>query len=129
MKIVMIIFRTLMGLLFLFSSITFFLKMIPTPDIQGPIKTFNDGLAAAGYFLPLLKGTELVCGLLFVIGRFVPLATVVIAPVIINIFCVNMFLFPVMPGPVFAIFLVLANIVVAYYYRDAYRGLLRSKPA
>lgn len=127
MKIVMIIFRTLMGLLFVFSAITFFLNLVPTPPLEGPIKALFEGLTAANYFFPLLKATELVCGLLFVSGRFVPLATVVIAPVIINIFCVNILVNPAMPGPPIAIFLVIANCLVAWYYRAAYKPLFTTR--
>jgi uncharacterized membrane protein YphA (DoxX/SURF4 family) len=125
MKIAMIIVRTLMGLLFLFASITFLLNLFPQPELTGGIKTFFDGMAATGYFFTLLKVTELVCGLMFVTGRFVPLATVVIAPVIINIFLVHLFLEP--SGLPIAIFLVFANAFVAYYYRSSYAGLLASK--
>ena len=124
MRIAMIIVRTLMGLLFLFASITFLSGMItPPPMADGPLKMFNEGLAASGYFFFLLKITELVCGLLLVIGRFVPLALVVLSPIIINILFVHLFLdrttLPV------AIFLVVANIFLAYCYRDAFKPLLR----
>ena len=125
MKIAMIIVRTLMGLLFLFASITFLFKLFPIPPMEGTVKTFNEGLNSVGYFFPMLKVTELICGLMLVSGRFVPLATVILAPIIINIFMFHTFVdrsgFPV------AVFLVLANIFIAYYYRDAYRGLLKSK--
>lgn len=127
MKIAMIVVRTLMGLLFLFASITFFLKLIPVPEMTGVPKSFNEGLASVGYFFPLLKITELLSGLAFVTGRFVPLATVVIAPVIVNIFMFHAFVDRTMPGPAVAIFLVLTNIFVAYYYRASYAGLLTAK--
>ena len=129
MKIAMIIVRTLMGLLFLFASISFFLmyylKLFPMPEMQGTVKTFNEGLGSVGYFFPLLKITELLCGIAFVTGRFVPLATIVIAPVIVNIFMFHAFID--WTGLPVAIFLVLANAFVAYYYRDAYAGILRAK--
>lgn len=127
MKIAMIIVRTLMGLLFLFSSIVYFLMVmgvVPMPPLEGPLKTFNEGLAASGYFFNLLKITELVCGLLLVTGRFVPLALVVLSPIIINILMVHIFLdrstLPV------AIILVFANLFLAYCYRDAFKPLLTS---
>lgn len=125
MKIAMIIVRTLMGLLFLFGSITYFLNLITPPPMEGAIKTFNEGLAASGYFFALLKVTELVCGVLLVTGRFVPLALVVLSPIIINIFFVHTVLDR--NGLPVAIFLVLANIFLAYWYRDAFKPLLMSK--
>ena len=110
MKIAMIIVRTLMGLLFLFASITYFLMMMglfPVPPMEGPVKAFNEGLAASGYFFTLLKITEFVCGLLLVTGRFVPLALVVLSPIIINILMVHTFLDR--SGLPVAAFLVLAS--------------------
>lgn len=126
MKIAMIIVRTLMGLLFLVASVPILLGLAPMaapPDAPEGLKIVMSGYVASGYFLTLLKATELVCGLAFVSGYYVPLATVVIAPVIINIFFINLVFTPaVLPV---AIFLILANSFVAYYYRAAYAPLLR----
>jgi uncharacterized membrane protein YphA (DoxX/SURF4 family) len=125
MKIAMIIVRTLMGLLFLFASVTFFLGLITPPPMEGAVKSFNEGLAASGYFFTLLKITELVSGLMLVTGRFVPLALVLLSPIIINIFMFHLFLDRT--GLPVAIFLVLANLFLAYCYRDAFKPLLTPK--
>lgn len=87
--------RILLGLVFLMGSITYFFDLVPQPtDLPEKLKAFNEGMAASGYFLTLLKGTELVCGLLLVSGYFVPLALVVLAPIEINIFFVHAMLAP-----------------------------------
>ena len=86
MKIAVIIVRTLMGLLFLFASIVVLFKLVEQPEQTGNVKLFMDGVNATGYLMPLIKVTELICGLAFVTGYFVPLASVLIAPIIINIF-------------------------------------------
>lgn len=125
MKIAVIIVRTLMGLLFLFASITFLFNLFTPPPMTGPIKTFNEGLAASGYFFTLLKITELLCGLAFVSGRYVALACVVIAPIIVNILCVHIFLDR--QGLPVAIALFLANAFLAYANWDKYKPLLASK--
>ena len=125
MKIAMIIIRTLLGALFLFASTVVLFHLVPKPELTGTVKVFNEGLDSVGYFIPLLKVTELICGLAFVSGRFVPLATVVISPIILNIFCFHAFIDRT--GLPVAIFLVLANAFVAYYYRKSYEGLLKAK--
>lgn len=125
MKIAMIIVRTLMGLLFIFVSVTFLFGLITPPPMEGPIKAFNEGLAASGYFFTLLKVTELVCGILLVVGRFVPLALIILAPIVINILMVHLFLDR--SGLPVAIFLVFASIFLAYYYRDSFAGVLKAK--
>ena len=125
MKIAMLIVRTLLGLLFLFASAAYFLNLIEPPPMEGPIKIFNEGLAASGYFFTLLKVTELVCAILLLIGRFVPLALVILAPIIVNILMVHIFLDR--SGLPVAVFAVLAAVFLAYCYRDAFRPLLTCK--
>ena len=128
MKVAMLIVRTLMGLLFLFASVTYFMMvwgMFEPPPMEGAIKSFNEGLAASGYFFTLLKVTELVCAVLLLTGRFVPLALVVLSPIIVNIFMVHLFLDRT--GLPLAVLLVAANIFLAYCYRDAFRPLLKAK--
>lgn len=125
MRIAFIIVRTLMGLLFLFASIVVLFDLVPKPELTGTVKTFNEGLESVGYFIPLLKLTELLCGLAFVTGRYVPLATVVIAPIVVNIFCFHAFVDRT--GLPVAIALVLANLFVAYCCRKSYEGLLKAK--
>ena len=123
MKIAMLIVRTLLGLLFVFASAAFLFNLItPPPMVDGPLKSFNEGLAASGYFFWLLKLTELTCGILLLSGRFVPLALIMLAPISINIFMVHLLL--QREGLPVAIFVVLSHLFLAYYHRDAYRPLL-----
>ncbi len=124
MKIILIIIRSLMGLLLLFASITYLFKLITPPEQTGAMKIFNDGLEASIYLMPTVKIIELICGFAFLIGRFVPLATILISPIIVNIFLVHLFLDR--SGLPFAIFLVFANLFVAYYYRESFKPLLKA---
>ena len=125
MKIAVIIVRTLMGLLFLFGSIVYFLNLFPPPELAGNTKTFMDGVNATRYLMPLVKITELLCGIAFVSGYFVPLSTIVIAPIVVNIFLFHAFIDP--QGLPVGIFLVLANIFLAYVYRDKFKPILKAK--
>lgn len=125
MRIVVTVLRSLMGLLFLFASITYFGKFITPPPLEGAMKTFNEGLEASGYLLPLAKSVELICGLAFVTGRFVPLAAILIAPVIVNIVLIQAFLDPVQLPT--GIFLVIANAMVAWRHREVYAPLFKAR--
>jgi uncharacterized membrane protein YphA (DoxX/SURF4 family) len=125
MKIASIIVRILMGLMFAFASIAFFLKLFDTPEITGNMKIFNDGLAASVYLMPTVKVFELLCAIAFLSGRFVPLATVVIFPIVLNILLVHAFLDP--SGLLMAVLLLIGNLFLAYYYREKYKGLLAAK--
>lgn len=88
-----LIARILLGLIFFVFGLNGFLNFIPMPtEIPENMKTFMAGMQATGYFFPFLKGTEVICGALLLSGAFVPLALVVLAPIIINIFLVHVFM-------------------------------------
>ncbi len=125
MKIAVIIVRVLLGLMFLFSSIVVLFNLMPQPELKGGAKLFMEGLIASHYFLPLLQITQLLCGMAFIIGRFVPLATVVIFPVILNITLYHAFVAP--EGLPIAIVLLLANLFLAFAYRKNYATLVAAK--
>ena len=125
MKIATIILRILMGALFIFASVSYFLDLVPQPEVGGDMKVFNDGLAASGYLMPLVKAIELICGIAFVLGRFVPLATVVIFPVVVNIVSVHVFLAP--EGLPVALFVLAVNLLLAYRNKAVYQPLFKSK--
>jgi putative oxidoreductase len=122
MKTAIIIVRVLMGLLFIFSSVVVLFNLVPQPELTGNNKIFVDGINASKYLLPLIKITELFCGLALVTGYFVPLATVVIAPVVINILFTHIFVSP--EGLPVAVALLFANIFLAYANWDKYRPML-----
>jgi len=125
MKIAVTIVRVLMGLMFLFASIAFFFKLMPQPEMSGPMKLFNEGLAASGYFMPFLKVVELICGVLLVAGLFIPLTAIIIFPITIHIFLVHLFMAP--EGLPIAIFMLLGNLFIAWYYRKSYAPLFVMK--
>jgi len=125
MKIATIIVRVLMGLMFLFASITFLFHLFPQPPLSGNLKIFMDGIVASGYLMTLVKIIELICGALFLTGFFVPLATVVIFPIVVNIVCVHFFLDQ--KGLPIALAILAANLFLAYANRKHYKGLFEVK--
>lgn len=125
MKIAVLIVRILMGLMFAFASIAFFFKLMPQPELTGDMKTFMEGIDASVYLMTTVKIFELLCAIAFLSGRFVPLATVVIFPINVNILLVHVFLDP--SSLLIAILLVLGNLFLAYFYRDKYKPMLAAK--
>ena len=55
MKIALITVRTLIGLMFLFASVAYFLNLVPKAELTGNTKTFMDGLTATIYIMPVVK--------------------------------------------------------------------------
>jgi uncharacterized membrane protein YphA (DoxX/SURF4 family) len=121
--------RILLGLLFVMSGVVGLLNLVPPPpDLPDAMKTFNAGMMAAKYFFPLLKMTETICGLMLVSGFFVPLALVVLAPVVLNIFFVHVFMHP--NGLPIAIIIGLIMIYLAFFakpYSATVKQLFKTK--
>ena len=124
MKITTIVIRTLVGLLMLFASINYFFHLTPEPAFTGQMKVFSDGIAASGYLMPLAKVVELLCGLSFVIGKFTRLLGIVLLPVTVNIFLINVNLMP--DGIVIAGALLFGNLFVIYSNWSSYNAMLKA---
>jgi uncharacterized membrane protein YphA (DoxX/SURF4 family) len=122
--------RLLLGLLFLVMGLNGFLNFIPQPATGIPegALAFGGALKATGYMFPLIKGTEVLVGLLLLSNRFVPLALVLLAPVVVNIVAFHSFLAP--DGAVMAFVILAVHLLLAWSYRGAYRPLLtpRAQP-
>jgi uncharacterized membrane protein YphA (DoxX/SURF4 family) len=117
--------RILLGLLFTASGVTWFLPFVPKPPPPEHLAAFMNGLVATGYFLPLLKATELGCGLLFLANRFVPLAWVILSPVIVQIAALH-FLYE-HNGAALAAVIVLLQIYLGWAYRNYFRSVVVAK--
>jgi hypothetical protein len=126
MKITEIIIRTLIGLMFLFASVTYFISSGGAPEgLTGNTKVFFDGLAASGYILPVSKVFELLCALAFLSGRFVALAVILIFPIALNILLINAIHLP--SGLPIVIPLFAGILFLVYVHREKYRPLLAAK--
>ena len=121
MKIATIIIRTLIGLLLLFASISYFFHLMPEPEVTGNFKAFNVGLIASVYLMPLAKGIELLCGLSYVSGRYVTLANILILPITLNILFINYFMAP--EGLPIPIALFAGNIFLIYRHWNNYKSV------
>ena len=127
MKIAYIIVRSLLGAMLLLGSVSYFYmlatnKMPPTP--AGAAQTYMAGISLAN-ILNIVKAIELICGIFFVIGRFNALTAVVIFPILINIALFHAYIEP--SGVAVALALIIADLFIAYYYRDKYKPLFESK--
>ena len=123
--------RVLLGLVFFVFGLDYFLHFFPAP--KGPFPpgamAFGGALMQTGYMMELIKGTEVLCGVLLLGNLFVPLALVLIAPVVVNIVAFHAFLEPA--GLPLAFILVVLLAYLGWAYREAFRPLLslRVKPA
>ncbi|MDB5216003.1 MAG: hypothetical protein JWO86_3930 [Myxococcaceae bacterium] len=115
--------RVLLGLIFLVFGLNGFFHFLPQPPMSGPPAAFAGALFASGYMFPLLKGTEVIAGVLLLSGRLVPLALTVLAPVVVNIVAFHLFLAP--SGLALPILIVALGVFLAWSYRSSFAGVLR----
>jgi uncharacterized membrane protein YphA (DoxX/SURF4 family) len=114
-----------LGSLFFVFGLNGFLNFIPAPSHTGPSADFLGALAATGYMFPLIKATEVVTGLLLLVGRYVPLALTLLAPVVVNILAFHLFLDPAgLPIPLVALAL---GLYLAWTERASYAPLFKAK--
>ncbi len=85
MKIVVLVSRILLGLTFFVFGLNSFIQFIPgAPPTTGFAGAFLGALIGSHYVF-FVGGVQLIGGVLLLVNRFVPLALVLLAPVIANI--------------------------------------------
>lgn len=128
MKYAVIGARILLGLVFFVFGLNGFLNFIPVPPgIPEAAMEFSAAMMKTGYFLPFVKGTEVIVGLLLLSGFFVPLALVILAPITLNILAYHLFLTPGLENAIMGIVIIGLQLFLAWHYRDRYQPLLRAK--
>lgn len=117
--------RIVLGLIFVIFGLNGFLNFIPMGEPAPVAQGFLGALGRSGYFFPLLKGTEILTGALLLSGLFVPLALVVLAPIVIQIALFHGFLAP--EGLPMGLALVALTGFLAYGYREHFRSLMTAR--
>lgn len=115
--------RLLLGAVFTVFGLNGFLHFMPTPAPSEAGGAFLGALAQTGYMFPLIKGSEVLAGLMLLSGFRAPLALVLLMPVTVNIVLYHLVLDP--PGSVVPLILFALNLALAYYYRRNYAPLLQ----
>src|SRR5260370_23080826 len=121
------VLRILLGLVMFVFGLNGFLHFIPLQPPPGPGGEFLGALAASGYMLPLVSGTQVIAGAMLLFGIYVPLALALLAPVIVNIFFFHVFL--ARDGLPLAIIVVALELYLAWAHREAFAPLFGSRPA
>jgi len=121
MKIVTLIARILLGLIFVVFGLNGFLNFLS----MGPMPTglagqFVGALVLSHYFW-VVAALQIAGGALFLVNRLVPLALVLLGPVIVNIICYHVFLNP--SGAVPAAVVTVLWLIVFYGNRQHFSGI------
>ena len=117
--------RIVFGVIFLVFGLNGLAQFFPQPQMGGKAGELIAGLVAGGYVFPLMFGIYIIAGAALVTGRFVPLALLLLAPIIVNIVAIHVFLAPSGLPP--AIVVLGLELFLAWAYRAAFRPLLRAR--
>ena len=123
MKIVTIIARILLGLIFVFFGSNGFLHFLPMPPLpQGVTGEYLHAFFASGYVY-VISGFQVAGGLLLLIGRFVPLGLTILAAIIVNIWAFHLLMAPEGLPP--AVVVTILELFLVWSYRASFAGILR----
>jgi uncharacterized membrane protein YphA (DoxX/SURF4 family) len=126
MKIVILIARILLGLMFIVTGLNVFLNFIPAPPPTGLGGEFANALMVSRYMY-VIGLLQIAGGALLLIGRWVPLGLTLLGPVIVNILLFHVFLEPA--GLITAIVVSVLALFLLWAYWPAFRGLVTPYPS
>jgi putative oxidoreductase len=124
MKIAVVIARILLGLVFLVFGLNNFFHFIPMQPIPGDAGVLSTVMFTHGWFL--FHGLlYVIAAVLLFVGRYVPVALVILGPFLVNILVFHITLAPggIVPGLVCS----LLELFLIYAYWPAFRGIFTSK--
>jgi len=129
MKIVVIIARILLGLIFVVFGLNGFLNFIPQPPMPpGDVVTFLTVTGKTHYVVPVFA-LQVIGGALLLIGRFVPLGLTLLGPILVNILIFHIVMAPagLPPGAVATVLW----LVLFYAYRQYFASIFtaNAKPS
>ncbi|HEV3098680.1 MAG TPA: hypothetical protein VGY75_03085 [Candidatus Udaeobacter sp.] len=125
MKILTIIARILLGLIFVFFGSNAFLRFLPMPPLpQGVTGEYLHAFFASGYVY-VISGFQVAGGLLLLIGRFVPLGLTILAAIIVNIWAFHLLMAPEPAGLPPAVVVTILELFLVWSYRASFAGILR----
>ena len=118
--------RVLLGLIFFIVGVIGLLNLAQIPTRTAQAYNFLLAMEAAGYLAKVVHGMEFICGFALMLGFFVPLALVLLAPILANIVFFTLFLDPV--GLPISVAVLVLDLFLAWCYRQAFVSLFQMKP-
>jgi uncharacterized membrane protein YphA (DoxX/SURF4 family) len=123
MKILTVVLRILLGLMFVVFGSNAFLHFIPMPTLPDtPAGNFLTAMFVSHY-IDGVAAFEVLGGLLLVLGWYVPLGLALLGPVIVNIDLFHVFMDR--SGLAVAAIVSCIALFLVWRYREAFAGLLR----
>jgi len=123
MKILTIIARILLGLIFVVFGSNAFLHFIPMPPIPQTLAGDYTRVFLASGYVYVVGGLQVIGGLFLLSGRFVPLGLTILGAIIVNILVFHTLMAPEGFPP--AVVVTALELFLVWRYREAFLPLLR----
>lgn len=127
MKIASTIVQYLLGLIFLVFGLNGFLHFIPMPPPKGVLAGQFAGAIFASHYWVVVFSVQVLGGVLLLINRYVVLALVLLAPVIVNIVFFHVLMAP--EGIPLATVVVVLWVILAVRYKQYLAPIFVQRPA
>jgi len=127
MKIVSVIARYLLGLLFTVFGLNGFFNFIHQPPPANPLALQFFIAISSSHFAAFFFAVQLIGGLLLLSGFFVSLALTLLAAELYNFLAFHLTLAPASIAP--ALVACVLWVLVFLQYRNSFTGILAAKPA
>ncbi len=122
---VFIVGRIFTGLMALVFGLNYFMEWFAIPEMSAPAVSFLGAMMETGYLFPLIAVLQIVAGIAFLSGYFVPLAALLLAPFTTSIVVFHLFLDPVsIPG---GLVYFLLNIWMGAAHWEVFKPLFKAK--
>lgn len=123
MKYAVLIARILLGLVFLISGVNHIVPFLPMKPMSGDAGTFSMILLTSKY-LSVVGVLDVIGAVLLLVGRYVPLALVLLGPIIVNILLFDVLL--ASAGLAIGVVIALLEVFLIFTYRANFAGIFQS---
>ncbi|WP_432361575.1 hypothetical protein [Sporosarcina sp. UB5] len=123
-KVLLHVSRLFLGFVFLVAGVNGYFVIF---GLEPFIATSPDAMALFefNYLLIAEKSLEIICGILLLTNQFIPLAIAILAPIVVNIFLLHLFLDHSLL--LLAILLVIALGYLLFFYRQNFVRIVERK--
>ncbi|TCZ71830.1 hypothetical protein E0485_22445 [Paenibacillus albiflavus] len=117
--------QTFLGVIFLVAGLNGYFVIF---GLEPFVATSPEAMALFefDYLIIAEKTLEIMCGVLLLFNRFIPLALAILSPIVVNIFLLHLFLDHSLL--LLAVMLIITYGYLLFYYRNNFKGILEKKP-
>lgn len=120
-----LVVRLLLGFVFFFFGLNGILHFLPQPAMSGDVGTWIT-IMVQHHYMTFVAVLQVIAGLLLMVGRYVPLGLVILAPILVNILLFHFLL--ELQGVAIPLVCTVMELFLIWAYRLSFRGLLDAAP-